>query len=356
MKPDPATGIVFDPRYFEHRTADGHPESHRRLQAIYNAIDLTNGSQRMVRVEPRASTIKELELVHTPEYVARIASTETRPHTALTADTHASAGSFQAASLAVGGLFEAVEQVVSGHLKNAFALIRPPGHHAEKSRAMGFCLFNNIALAACYARRVMGLERVLIFDWDVHHGNGTQHIFENDPTVFFFSIHQYPHFPGTGFFTEAGRGRGEGYTVNVPLPGGYGDGEYLMLVEKLLRPMALEFNPQLILVSAGFDIHRSDPLGGMRLTRNGLAALTRSVMQIAETCCSGKLVMTLEGGYNVKTVGGCFKATIDEMADRTVTDFAALARNANPKKVGYALKRCIKVQQRFWHDLSKAGR
>ena len=351
MQTAPITGIVSDLRFMGHRTADGHPESHLRLQAIYKALDLNPVIGRIIQITPRAADQREIELVHAPEYVARVAATESHEHTPLSGDTHASSGSFQAAALAVGGLFEAVEQVVSGRLQNAFALVRPPGHHAEKSRALGFCLFNNIALAAEYARRQLGLKRVLIFDWDVHHGNGTQHIFENDPEILFFSIHQYPHFPGTGFFTEAGRGAGEGYTINIPLTKGYGDGEYIVLVEHLLRPVALEFNPELILVSAGFDIHRSDPLGGMRLSERGFAALTRSIMDIAQACCNGKVVMSLEGGYNLKTIGRCVTATVAELAGHTVTDYRAMAAGANPKKLAYALKRCVKVQQRFWRQL-----
>jgi acetoin utilization deacetylase AcuC-like enzyme len=353
MQHKPVTGIVYDQRYAEHRTADGHPENFRRLQAIYKALDKDDHRGRFVRIEPRAATPPELELVHSPDYVVRIAATESKPYTALTADTHASAGSYKAAALAAGGLLEAVERVVSGRLQNAFALIRPPGHHAEKSRAMGFCLFNNIALAACFARRIMGLQRILIFDWDVHHGNGTQHIFEDDPAVLFFSIHQYPHFPGTGFFTEAGRGRGEGYTVNIPLSKGYGDGDYVMLVRSLLRPVALEFDPDLILVSAGFDIHRSDPMGGMRLTRHGFAGLTRSIMEIADACCRGRIVMALEGGYNTRTIGSCVKATIDELSGRTATELEPLAAKADPKKIDYVFKRCIRVQQRFWPVLGR---
>ena len=349
---EPQTGIVFDYQYLEHRTGEDHPESHRRLQAIYDKLDLPSADSRVGQIVPREAAVKELELVHAPEYVAKIAATENREHTSLSGDTHTSTGSYRAASLAVGGLFEATEQVVAGHLQNAFALVRPPGHHAEKSRALGFCLFNNIALTAQYARQVMGLKRVLIFDWDVHHGNGTQHIFESDPSVLFFSIHQYPHFPGTGFFTEAGRGAGEGYTINIPLAKGYGDGEYIELLEHLLRPIALEFNPDLILVSAGFDIHRSDPLGGMRVTRKGFAGMTRSLMDIAQTCCGGKIVMSLEGGYNLKTVGGCVKTTLDEMAGRTTTDYRELGAKANPKKLAHVLKRCVGVHQRFWKNLS----
>lgn len=350
---DRKTGIVRDPRYLNHLTADGHPESRQRLEAIYRMLDGADMSDRFTEIPPRKAETDELLLVHTPEHLSKITATQEREHYALTPDTHTSPGSFEAASLAVGGIIEAVSMVATGQLSNAFALVRPPGHHAEKSRAMGYCLFNNVALAAMYARKVLGMSRILIVDWDVHHGNGTQHIFEQDDTVLFFSIHQYPHFPGTGVYTEAGIGQGEGFTVNVPISKRYGDGEYVAIFEFLLRPLALEFHPELIIVSAGFDIHTSDPLGSMRVTARGFAGLTRSLMETAKACCDGKLVFALEGGYNRKTIGDTLRAVLNELSGTTCCDISKIVAQAKRKKLAYALKRSVKVHRQYWKCLSE---
>ncbi|MCP4692222.1 MAG: histone deacetylase [Desulfobacterales bacterium] len=318
-------------------------------------LDEPEMQKRFVEIEPRPASEKEVCLVHAPEYLNRIAATEGKEYSHLTADTHASAGSYQAAMLAAGGVLRAIEQVKAGELQHAFALVRPPGHHAERSRAMGFCLFSNTAIGAMFARRELGLKRVLIIDWDVHHGNGTQHAFEEDPSVLFFSLHQHPLFPGTGVFTETGLGPGEGYTVNLPLPKGYGDGEYAAIFEKVLRPIAKEFAPELILVSAGFDTHAADPLGGMRMTEAGFAGLTRSLMETAEMCGDGKLVFVLEGGYDQCSIANSTRAVLDELTGVTVSSPSRMAERAVPKKLGYAVSRCQHVHQRFWKGLGAAG-
>ena len=266
-------------------------------------------------------------------------------------DTIASADSFRAARMACGGVFAAIDYVYNRSGQSAFALVRPPGHHAEVGRAMGFCLFNNAALGALYARHQYHCRRILIVDWDVHHGNGTQHIFEHDPGVLFFSIHQFPHFPGTGLFTETGFGAGEGFTFNVPLPRGYGDSEYSAFFELLLKPMALEYAPDLIIVSAGFDPHKSDPLGGMRLSEIGFAAMTRTLMMIAQTVCQGRLVFVLEGGYHLESLKDAFQAVLDELLNRRRTDVAAVMSQADDRKLNYALLRSRQVHQHHWSFL-----
>ena len=345
------TGIVRDTAYLEHCPAPGHPESPERLAEVYDLLDSLDFQDRLVNIPPRPATRDEVLLVHAPDYFDLVKTTAGGDTCALTADTHVSAGSFAAARLAVGGVLEAIKAVVTTELANAFALVRPPGHHAETNRAMGYCLFNNIAIGAMYARKILGLQRVLLLDWDVHHGNGTQHVFEDDPSVLFFSVHQYPHFPDTGFFTETGRGRGEGYTANVALPKGYGDGEYIYIFDHLLRPIALEFKPDLIIVSAGFDTHSADQMGNMHMSAAGYAALTRVVMDIAAVCCAGRLVLTLEGGYHLASLRESVYAVLLELAGLSHTDIDKMASLADKKKIDYVLKRFLPVQSRFWNNI-----
>jgi acetoin utilization deacetylase AcuC-like enzyme len=347
-----STGIVKDRRYLNHLTPDDHPETPRRLEVIYAMLEEADMRERFVEIPPRPARRDDILMVHTAAHFDKLAATAGQDAAALTPDTLTSAQSFDTALLAAGGLLEAVKIVTAGELRNAFALIRPPGHHAEKSRAMGYCLFNNVAVAARYARNVLGLQRVLIVDWDVHHGNGTAHAFERDASVLFFSIHQYPHFPGTGYFTEAGIGPGEGYSVNVPIPRGYGDAEYAALFELLLRPLALEFRPDLILVSAGFDIHPADSMGRMHVTNPGFAALTRSLMDIADTCCGGRLVLALEGGYHIETIADSVKCVLNELSDITRADPAGMAADADRKKLAYVLKRSGHVHRHRWDCFS----
>ena len=345
------TGIVRDERYINHRPGAGHPESHHRLEVIYAMLEKPDMKGLFREVPVRQAEINELTLVHLPEYVRMVASTAGKNFSQLDPDTTTSSGSYEAALLAAGGLCQAISMVVSGELDNAFALVRPPGHHAEADRGMGFCLFNNVAVGARYAQEALNLKRILIIDWDLHHGNGTQHSFEEDPSILYFSTHQYPYYPGTGANNEVGRGKGEGFTVNIPLSMGYGDGEYTAIFEKILKPVALEFNPDLILVSAGFDIHENDPLGGMRVTSKGFAALTASIMDIARTCCGGKMVLTLEGGYDLTGLRDSVKAVLRELAGLSETDHEGIASQANQDALDRAVNRVIKVHGAYWKHL-----
>ena len=347
----PATGVVTDTRFLAHETDNGHPENPRRLKELYHLLETPEMKGLFTRVVPRPAVREELLLVHAREHVDLIAATRGRESTSLTPDTFTSPGSYEAALLAAGGLCKAVSLVVSGELANAFGLVRPPGHHAERSRAMGYCLFNNVAVAAMFARRFLGLHRVLIVDWDVHHGNGTQHCFERDPSVLFFSTHQYPYFPRTGDVREVGIGPGEGFTINVPLGKGLGDPEFAAIFEEILRPVALEFQPELILVSAGFDTHGKDPLGAQRMTPAGFAALTRSLMDVADLTCQGRLVMTLEGGYHLEALVESVKAVLKEMAGLSVSAPRELAAQAQTRKIAKTLKRARHVHKTYWKAL-----
>jgi acetoin utilization deacetylase AcuC-like enzyme len=341
------TGIVKDERYLRHVTGAGHPESPARLAAVYTMLDKSPMKEEFSYILPEKAATEDILSVHSRTYLELVAGTEKQNYL-LSQDTGSCSESYQTALLAAGGLFRAISMVVSGELKNAFALIRPPGHHAEKNRAMGYCLFNNVALGARYAQKRLGLERILIVDWDVHHGNGTQHAFEDDPTVLFFSVHQFPHFPGTGSFMEVGFGSGEGYTANVPLPRGYGDGEFVSIFDKLLRPMAREFAPDLMLVSAGFDIHPDDPLGGMRVTAQGFSGITRILMEIADTTCNGRLVLSLEGGYDPDVLAESVKAVLMELGELNVCSVPDLINSADGKKVDYAVERLKHVHKAYW--------
>ena len=346
------TGIVKDDKYLKHCPGKDHPECPERLQVLYAMLEDPDMAGRFKEVSARSATQEELHRVHSPQYVRELEATEGVDFTSLDSDTEACGLSHEAALLAAGGLCRAVGLVCSGELDNAFALIRPPGHHAEKSCAKGFCLYNNIAIAAKFAQNHLGIKRVLIVDWDLHHGNGTQHCFEQDPTVLYFSVHRRHTFPGTGKFREAGKGDGKGYTVNLPLPAGCGDGEYLLLFERMLKPVALDFSPEIVLVSAGFDIHFADPLGSMALTPRGFAGLTRSVVEIAESCCQGRVVMTLEGGYNLEALRDSVKAVLLELAGVTKTDTAEILATADKRKIGRVLGKAWRIHKRHWPSLS----
>ncbi|MDQ5984761.1 MAG: Histone deacetylase-like amidohydrolase [Syntrophus sp. SKADARSKE-3] len=311
------TGIVRDNRYLRHGAGIAHPESPRRLEAIHAMLDKPDMAGKFISIQPRYATHDEIALVHDPRYIDLIAQTANQDCVVLDPDTETTSDTYDTAKLAVGGALSAVDAVMNGDVGNAFAIIRPPGHHAGTGHAAGFCIFNNIAIAARYAISRYGLSRVLIADWDLHHGDGTQSIFYNDKKVLYFSTHQFPAYPGTGFLTDVGHGEGAFYTINVPMKACGDNAMYVKAYRGLLQPVAMEFKPELVLVSAGFDIYEKDPLGDMKVTPTGFAALTRIMMDIADVVCDGHLVAVLEGGYHVTGVAESVKAVLNEMHDDT---------------------------------------
>ena len=290
------TALIADPLFRDHLAGRQHPERPERFDAVLNGLASAGLLERMWRAEARTATGDELLLCHTAEYLKTVRrDVESGRRYLSTGDTDITPDSWDVATRAVGGVLNAVDAVLSGSARNAFCAVRPPGHHANAARGMGFCLFNNAAIAARYAQRNHGVGRVLIVDWDVHHGNGTQDIFYRDASVFFFSSHQWPLYPGTGRADETGDGPGEGATMNFPFPAGAGRREILGAVENHLLPAAARFQPDLVLISAGFDSRVDDPLGRFTLTDIDFADLTRAVMGIA----GGRVVSVLEGGYNL---------------------------------------------------------
>ncbi|MDF1533055.1 MAG: histone deacetylase [Methanosarcinaceae archaeon] len=288
--------IIFHPDYLKHDTGT-HPENAARLIAIMNLLDARGVFDNNPIITPQPAAISLIETIHNPAHIKKVEA-HCRAGIPLDPDTIVCKDSFNVALLAAGGAVQAVNEVKDGG--SAFALVRPPGHHANPDRAMGFCLFNNIAIAARYAQS-QGVPRVLIVDWDAHHGNGTQNAFYSDSSVLYFSTHHYPHYPGTGWLDEVGEGGGAGYNINVPLPGGANDADHIYVFNKLLVPVALQFKPDIILVSAGQDGHVNDPLSGMELTSTGFGYLASIVKMIAESTC-GRMALVLEGGYNLEAL------------------------------------------------------
>lgn len=307
------TAVVWDERYLKHETGAWHPERPERLLAIRRVLDESAVGKKLIRLDPREATIEEISLIHDLEYVKKIEKTAGR-EVQLDADTAASPGSWEAARLAVGGLLNSVDAVFDGRASNAFAFVRPPGHHAERDRAMGFCLFNNVAIAAEYALREKGCRRVAVIDYDVHHGNGTQWAFYDRDDVFYLSMHRYPFYPGTGARREEGKGKGRGYTLNIPFSGGQGDDEYLLAFEKEILPAVGQYRPDLVLVSAGYDAHRLDPLGGMNVTAEGFSRMTAGILDVATKSCEGRAIFVLEGGYSLEALSESVDRCLEVMS------------------------------------------
>jgi acetoin utilization deacetylase AcuC-like enzyme len=324
-------GYVYDPVYLEHDTGQ-HPENASRLEAIMSRLEESGLKKKLYHIPPRPATIEELALVHHEEYIAYVQAVAKSGGGWLDPDTVVSPGSYKAALYAAGGLIRATE-VVMNEGGSAYALVRPPGHHATATQAMGFCLFNNVAIAARWAINSFNLERIAIIDFDVHHGNGTQDTFYSDPKVLYVSTHEFPLYPGTGGLEETGSGQAKGTTVNIPLPAGSGDDHYLQVFGEVIVPIVKRFGPQLILVSAGYDGHWSDRLAMMDLSVTGYARMTGIIKGLADELCGGHLVLTLEGGYPLTTLAASVKATFDVLlGEKDIDD------PLGPAKSGFKLR------------------
>ena len=311
----PRVGLVRDERFLEHKTGLIHPEHPNRLLAIHAMLDrdLPTG---LIDIPADLATMDELELAHTPTYIKKVMKTAEREFTHLAADTPASTMTYLAAWLAAGGCLKALETLLAGRCESVFALVRPPGHHALPDRAMGFCIFNNLGIAALKAVQRLSLERVLIVDWDIHHGNGLQQMFYDDPRVFYFSSHYLSSYPATGDWEESGQGDGLGYTVNVPIPKNLGDDDIVHCYRELLTPIFSSYRPQLVLVAAGFDAYRQDPMGHANLSEQAFGRLTRLLLNLREEVGRPPVLLALEGGYHLQglaaSVREVFRALLGE--------------------------------------------
>jgi acetoin utilization deacetylase AcuC-like enzyme len=310
----PRVALFDDPAFRAHDAGPGQPARPERLDAVRRGIRDAGLEDDLQTSDARPATDEEILRVHTEEHLARVAWSEGR-HVRFDADTAAGPFSFAASRRAAGAVAEAVGAVLDGRIDRAFCAVRPPGHHATPDRAMGFCLLNNAAVGAA-AALARGLERVAILDFDVHHGNGTQAVFAADPRVLFVSSHQFPFYPGTGALGEVGEGEGTGFTVNLPMPAGLGDGEYVRVYREIVEPIGRAFDPELVLVSAGFDAHRADPLGGMSVSVGGFAALMDVCLAVASGAERGRLVAVLEGGYDLDALAESSAAVVSRMMGR----------------------------------------
>ncbi len=309
------TAILKDDLFLEHIPNFNHVESPDRLAVIYNELGQKDIKDNFLFPTFSPAPEQMLLMNHSQTHVNRVASTSGKTFDSLDPDTQTSAQSYNAACLAAGAVVKGVEMLAAGEADNCFALVRPPGHHAEADRSMGFCLFNNVAIGAHYALSQLGMGRIFILDWDLHHGNGTQNSFYDTDQVFYFSSHQYPYYPGSGGLAETGTGRGKGFTLNVPLSGGQNDRAYGQILREIVVPVAQQYKPDIIIVSAGFDIFHGDPLGTMAVSGRGFGYMTKILVDLAEEICGGHLLIALEGGYNLEGLRDGVLSVLGELAD-----------------------------------------
>ena len=353
--PDPealAVGVVCDERFACHLQGVFHMESSKRCEAIQSVIRDPALANRLFHVAPRPATREEIGWVHTPAYIARVAATAGQPLASMDVDTQTTAESYDTARLAVGAVFSLLDAIQEGRVKRGFAAVRPPGHHAEPDRGMGFCIFNNVALGSRYLQHRYGVKRVMVVDIDAHHGNGTQAAFYETDEVLAVSIHQFPGFPGTGKLGEVGAGRGEGYTVNVPLHKGHGDRDFLLILQFLVRPLARAYQPEMILVPCGFDLWLHDRLAEMRVTAEGYGLMAALLSEIADEACGGRILFVMEGGYSAEGIRECGMKLMESLCRPLPAVLDSLHRITaeSPDRLP-ALKKAIQIHRKYWPTL-----
>ncbi|KPJ99469.1 MAG: histone deacetylase [Desulfobacterales bacterium SG8_35] len=346
------TAILKNDLFLEHIPDFNHVESPDRLRVIYEQLAQPPLSELFLYPDFEPASVEDLELNHTKEHVMRIAGTAGKTFSSLDPDTQASPKSYDAACLAAGAVIGGMKMIVQGEADNAFALVRPPGHHAEADRAMGFCLFNNVAVGARYGLKHLGMERIAIIDWDLHHGNGTQHSFYTSNQVLYFSSHAYPYYPGSGNLAEVGAGAGEGFTVNVPLSGGQDDRAFARIFKEIVVPVTREYRPDFIIISAGFDTYFGDPLGTMAVTEQGYACMARQMVELAADICQGRLLVALEGGYNLRGLRDGVLAVLGELfgdpACPGKVDEAALKAIIEAEREVPVIELVRDIAKRYW--------
>ena len=307
------TGYISDPFYLKHKN-EPHPENPGRLNAIQKNIESSKYYNNLTLIQPRKATVEDIAKVHSTGYIRSVEDSCRNGVRNLDADTVISADSYQAALLSAGAGLEALDKILEGTVGNAFCAVRPPGHHAEQNKAMGFCLFNNVGVIARYAQDVKNIQKIFIFDWDVHHGNGTQHSFYKDSSIYYSSIHQYPFYPGTGGVDETGTGDGLGSNLNLPMRAYSCDADYINAIEHKLIPVIQKFNPDLIIISAGFDAHENDPLAQINLSTDCYGKMTQKLMEIANDVCNGRILSMLEGGYDYSALADSVQLHVETLS------------------------------------------
>ena len=348
----PVLLVVKDQRFARHLEGVYHLESPKRLSAFETTTQHPAFENKWAAVRPRPATPAEIAWVHSTAYIQQVEQTSRKGLSSFDIDTQATARSYETALLAVGGVFSLMDEIHKGEASRGFAFVRPPGHHAEREKAMGFCVFNNVALGARYLKKRYGVERIMIVDIDAHHGNGIQQAFYDSDGVLYVSMHQFPGFPGTGNLGEVGIGNGEGFTVNIPLGKGRGDRDFARIVWHLVYPLAREYRPEILLIPCGFDLYLHDRLAGMRCTPDGYALLTRLLIEIAEATCNGRIAFIAEGGYSLKGIRACGLRVVEELCGLSSLNAKASARikASNPVKLSI-LKKVFEVQKKYWQIL-----
>jgi len=342
------TNLLYHPIYLKHLTGPEHPERPERITVTLSVLEEKGIISRVIRTKPQKVSMENLTLVHPVSYVKEVKELTSQGGGNLDSDTVLCPNSYEAALFAAGAATTAVDEVLNGESDNAFCLVRPPGHHAISRKGMGFCVFNNLAVGAKYAQK-RGLSRILILDWDAHHGNGIQDVFYDDPNVLYISLHQYPCYPGSGYLDQVGVGKGRGFTINFPLPAGTGDVLCMKIFDEVVNPIAYQFKPELIMVAGGYDGHFADPLTSLKLTVPGYSKLTKMVLNLAKDVCDGKLVISLEGGYELKALSHSIAATLNVMGNFGLNIKDPHGLPVSVDKVDLSvIDKVKKVQKEFW--------